>query len=54
MTVMIGRLGAVFGIIVFGTMIDTNCFMIFYFLAILLLSEYGELLLISLLIIIVQ
>ncbi|VVC27914.1 Major facilitator superfamily,Major facilitator superfamily domain,Major facilitator, sugar transporter- [Cinara cedri] len=40
MTVMIGRLGAVFGIIVFGTLIDEHCFMVFYILAILLLIAF--------------
>lgn len=38
-TVMIGRLGGIFGIIVFGILIDKNCFMIFYILAVLLMSK---------------
>lgn len=40
MTVMIGRLGAIFGIIVFGILIDKNCTLTFYLIAVLLFSKY--------------
>ncbi|XP_025191568.1 synaptic vesicle glycoprotein 2B-like [Melanaphis sacchari] len=40
MIVMTGRLGAIFGIIVFGILIDISCFMMFYALALLLLIAF--------------
>ncbi|XP_060835783.1 synaptic vesicle glycoprotein 2B-like [Rhopalosiphum padi] len=40
MIVMTGRLGAIFGIIVFGILIDISCFMTFYALALLLLIAF--------------
>ncbi|XP_060860428.1 synaptic vesicle glycoprotein 2B-like [Metopolophium dirhodum] len=40
MIVMTGRLGAIFGIIVFGILIDKSCFMTFYALALLLLIAF--------------
>lgn len=43
MIVMIGRLGAIFGIVVFGILIDKSCYMTFYGLALLVLSEYNNL-----------
>lgn len=43
MVVMMGRLGAVFGVFIFGELIDSNCEMIFYLLAIFLFSELNYL-----------
>ncbi|XP_001947988.2 synaptic vesicle glycoprotein 2B-like [Acyrthosiphon pisum] len=40
MIVMTGRLGAIFGIIVFGILIDRSCFMTFYGLALLVLIAF--------------
>ncbi|CAH1720800.1 unnamed protein product [Aphis gossypii] len=40
MIVMTGRLGAIFGIIVFGILIDISCIMTFYALALLLLIAF--------------
>ncbi|XP_025417037.1 synaptic vesicle glycoprotein 2C-like isoform X2 [Sipha flava] len=40
MTVMIGRLGAIFGIIVFGILIDKNCTLTFYLIAALLFIAF--------------
>jgi len=43
MIVMTGRIGAIFGIIVFGILIDKSCYMTFYALALLISSEYSNL-----------
>jgi len=43
MIVMTGRLGAIFGIIVVGILIDKSCLMTFYLLALLVLSKYNNL-----------
>jgi len=40
MIVMTGRLGAIFGIIVVGILIDKSCLITFYALALLVSSEY--------------
>lgn len=40
---MTGRLGAIFGIVVFGMLIDQNCSMMFYLLAVLLSSMQNNL-----------
>lgn len=42
MIVMTGRLGAIFGIIVVGILIDKSCLMTFYTLALLVSSEYNK------------